>query len=242
MRSPYRPPGCASGLFGSRHRRGSGSRLDEDGLDRHVQIAPVAVTLSSEKRVIPPAMAYLASVRVGPLVDVVGDVVAPVLQEFGRGAGVVDLVEVHLQRLVKAVDAHREDDDDQRHDDPDVQLVEAAARLGVERGRSVGEPRRTPQAVPQPHDPIGHVERPRRGVLGLGLGPIGLTRRDFSGDFIPGFLFGFGVLHTAPTLLETSKTPRPSSARPTAASQKPTPSIGGHGTSRCLAKSATRSA
>jgi hypothetical protein len=45
---------------------------------------------------------------------------------------VVDLVEMHLGRLAEAVDAHREDGQSQGHDDPDVELVEAAARLGVQ--------------------------------------------------------------------------------------------------------------
>jgi hypothetical protein len=95
-----------------------------------------------------------------------GSAVAPLLQELGGGPGVIDLVEVHLQRLVEAVDAHRQDGHDQGHDDPQVQLVEAAARLRVERGGSVRVRGSARQPVPQPHDPARHVDRVGRGRRG----------------------------------------------------------------------------
>ena len=52
-------------------------------------------------------------VRVGPLVDVVREPVAPLLQELGRGPGVIDLVEVHLVRLGQPERSERQARDDE---------------------------------------------------------------------------------------------------------------------------------
>ena len=98
----------------------------------------------------PERHGVLGQVRVRPLVDVVGDVVAPVLEELGRRPGVVDLVEVHLVRLLEPIgpEQHRADEDDQH--EPQVEAVEAAAafesqeRAAVGADRDVAEPRREP--------------------------------------------------------------------------------------------------
>ena len=71
--------------------------------------------------------------RVRPFVDVMRRRVAPVLKELRSAAGVIGLVVVHLSRLAEPVHASREQDDEESHDDPAVQPVEPAARLGVRR-------------------------------------------------------------------------------------------------------------
>ncbi len=88
------------------------------------------------------------------------DVVAPVLQELRRAAGVIHLVEVHLQRLVEAIHPHRQDQHDQGRNDPQVQLIEAATRFRVERRGSVGVWRSARQPPPQAHDLARNVPRP----------------------------------------------------------------------------------
>ncbi len=88
----------------------------------------------------------------GVLVDVVGLAIAPVLQELRRGPGVIDLVEVHLVRLGQAIDPEDERGDDEHGQDPDIEPVEAAARLVVKGPGSVGQ-RRTG---------VDHSSEPRR--------------------------------------------------------------------------------
>ena len=73
----------------------------------------------------------------GPLVDVVGVAVPPLLQELGAGPGVVDLVEVHLVRLGEPEHPQAEDRDDEHDEHPEVEAVEAAAGLVVEGSRAV---------------------------------------------------------------------------------------------------------
>ena len=146
------------------HRRGRGSRLDEDVLDGGIERAGGRDLVVREERD-PGRDAVFGHVRVGPLVyvaprDVVRNPVPPVLQELGRRPGVIHLIEVHLLRLAQAVDPHGQDDYRECHDHPDVQLVEATSRLRIDRGGPVGMSRRASQPVPQPHDPRRHVERP----------------------------------------------------------------------------------
>ena len=89
-----------------RERRGRGSRLDQRALDRDTEIAGCRGLVVREERD-PAGNGVFGKVRVSPLVDVVRDLVAPVLQELRRGPGVIHLIEVHLQRLTEAVDPHR---------------------------------------------------------------------------------------------------------------------------------------
>src|ERR1700675_1855092 len=77
-------------------------------------------------------------VRMGPLVDVVRQAVAPVLQEFSGGSSVVDLVEMHLVRLGQAGGAQREAGDDENEDKPQIKPVETAAALPDEQAAAVG--------------------------------------------------------------------------------------------------------
>ena len=60
-------------------------------------------------------------VRVGPLVDVVGVAIPPVLEELGRRAGVVDLVEVHLVRLGEPEHPDAEDRREEHDEDPQIE-------------------------------------------------------------------------------------------------------------------------
>src|SRR6266850_2288947 len=96
--------------------------------DRHAEIArpghPV-VTPGDEAA----GHDVFGEVGMGPLVDVVGDPVAPVLEELRRGPGVVDLVEVHLVGLGETEDPEPENRHDEDDDDPRVEAVEPAARL-----------------------------------------------------------------------------------------------------------------
>jgi hypothetical protein len=73
-----------------------------------------------------------------PLVDFVRQAVPPVLEELGRRPRVVDLVEVHLVRLVEPPHADREHRDRQEDEDPHVELVEAPAALVVQQPASIG--------------------------------------------------------------------------------------------------------
>ena len=86
----------------------------------------------------------------GPLVDVVGDPVAPVLEELRRGAGVVDLVEVHLVGLGETENPEPENRDDEDDDDPCVEAVEPAARLTHELARTIGPKRPVEQSAAEP--------------------------------------------------------------------------------------------
>ena len=77
------------------------ARLDQRVVDRGADRARRADPVVAE-RGDPGRDQVLAEVRVGPLVDVALVAVPPVLEELGRGARVVDLVEVHVQRLRRA--------------------------------------------------------------------------------------------------------------------------------------------
>ncbi len=78
------------------------ARLDRGVADGHAEVARRLRRRGPRTATIPPAIAYLARCGMGPLVDVVRDAVAPVLEELGRRARVVDLVEVHARRLARA--------------------------------------------------------------------------------------------------------------------------------------------
>src|SRR5437870_1888266 len=78
------------------------ARLDDRGDDRHAKLAGRTDAILAEGHD-PDRHGVLGQVRVGPLVDRQRrDPVAPVLQELGGGAWVVDLVEVHLVRRIEA--------------------------------------------------------------------------------------------------------------------------------------------
>ena len=92
----------------------------------------------------------LGQVRVGEFVDRVGLPVAPVLQEFGGGAGVIDLVEVHPVRLCQPKGSQRQGGHDDDHQQPQVESIEPPAGLAVEPPRAIrpecphGQPRGQP--------------------------------------------------------------------------------------------------
>ena len=110
----------------------------------------------------------------GPLVDVALVAVAPVLEELGRGARVIDLVEVHGQRLPEPERAQHERGHDQHHEQPQVELVEATASLVGKRGAPVGHdgPLVEPLAEPQAQRALAEdrARAPhRRRLLRLGF-------------------------------------------------------------------------
>ena len=80
----------------------------------------------------PQRHGVLGEMGVGVLVDVVGLVVAPVLEELHRGPRVIDLVEVHVVRLGQPVPAQRDrrQQDAQRHEQ--VEPVETSGGLADE--------------------------------------------------------------------------------------------------------------
>ena len=93
----------------------------------------------------------------GELVDVVGLAVAPVLEEFGRGPSVIDLVEVHpigLRQAERAQDETRHDEDDE---EPQVEPVETArrARRAGARDRSARRARTAPSPNGRGRPPDG---------------------------------------------------------------------------------------
>ena len=63
--------------------------------------------------------------------------VAPVLQELGGRARVIDLVEVHLLRLVEPEGPQDHRADHEYHDDPQIEPVEPPTALVPERGGPV---------------------------------------------------------------------------------------------------------
>ena len=137
---------------------GDDSRLYDGVFDVHSQVARGGDLVVGKENE-PARNRVFGQVGVGPLVDGVRDVVSPVLQELGRGPGVVDLVEMHLERLAQAIDAQRQSDHDEEGDEPDVHLVESAPRLGIQRGRSIRRCRALVDAAPQPHHARRHVLR-----------------------------------------------------------------------------------
>ena len=148
------------------------ARLDRGRHDGHLEIARGGhVVLAPEHD--PGRHQVLGEVRVGPLVDVVRQAVAPVLEELRRGPCVIDLVEVHLERLVEPEGAQHHRPEDEHDDDPQVEPVEPAAALVTDRGRPVGPDPRVVVAGLEPGDDADVVEgaaggpaRHRRGRRG----------------------------------------------------------------------------
>ena len=83
----------------------------------------------------------LGQVRVGVLVDRVRDAVAPVLQELGRRARVIDLVEVHAVGLLDAEGAQAERGHEDDHQQQQVEPVEPARALADQLGAAVAADR-----------------------------------------------------------------------------------------------------
>ena len=94
----------------------------------------------------------LGEVGVGPFVDVVGQAVAPVLEELGGRPGVVDLVEVHLIWLGEAERPERHRGDDEDDQEPQVKAVEPASTFGDERRAAVRADRSVAEPGPEPAD------------------------------------------------------------------------------------------
>ena len=144
------------------------ARLDQRVVDRGLDRARCADPVVAE-RGDPRRDQVLAEVRVGPLVDVALVAVPPVLEELGRGARVVDLVEVHVQRLPEPERAQHERGHDQHHEQPQVELVEATAALVGERCAPVGHdrPLAEPLAEPQAERALAQdrARAPRRRGL-----------------------------------------------------------------------------
>ena len=100
----------------------------------------------------PQGHRVLREVRVGPLVDVVGDAVAPVLEELDGRPRVVHLVEVHLDRLTEPPDPAGQERRRENEDHPQVEPVEAPAGLPLEAGGSIGADRSLAEPDPEPAD------------------------------------------------------------------------------------------
>ena len=129
------------------------------GPDRHVQLARGAdVVLAPQHQA--AGHRVLGQVRVGPLVDVVVQPVAPALQELGRGPRVVDLVEVHLGGLGQAEGAQAQGRAEEHEQDPHVEAVEAAAALVAERRAAVGAHGQVVGPLAQPAGDADLAERP----------------------------------------------------------------------------------
>ena len=134
------------------------ARLDGGGDDRHAEVARGVHVVAAPQHD-PGSHQVLGQVRVRPLVDVVRQAVAPVLQELRGRPGVVDLVEVHLLRLVEPEGAKHHRADDQDDDDPQVELVEPSAALVAERRRPIRPHGRIAVSRLQPADHAELVER-----------------------------------------------------------------------------------
>ena len=124
-------------------------RLDHGVHDGHPELARRPDPVLAEGHD-PDGHRVLGQVRVRPFVDVVGQPVAPVLQELGRGPRVVDLVEVHLVRLVEPPHADGEEADREDGQHPYVEAVQPAASLVFESPTPVAAQRRVGQARLEP--------------------------------------------------------------------------------------------
>ena len=151
------------------------ARLERRVADRRPEVARGHHLVVPEE-VDPLRDGVLGQVRVGVLVDPVRLAVVPVLQELGRRPGVVDLVEVHPQRLAEpeGPQAERRDHEDQQ--EPEIEPVEAAAGLAaqargpVERRRH--RVRREGDRIRVDHDRGQHAT----GRLAIGLRRLGHQR------------------------------------------------------------------
>ena len=133
---------CSPGASSST-RRGSTATARTGALEvaRRADVVPAPQDETAGHRV-------LREVRVGPLVDVVGQAVAPVLEELGRRPRVVDLVEVHLVRLGEPERAQQHRPDHEQDHEQQVELVQPAATLRAERRAAVGRGRAARPAAP----------------------------------------------------------------------------------------------
>ena len=151
-------PATGQGLVGI-------AALDRRIADRHVQLAGLRDVVPGERD---DARRHrvLREVRVRPLVDLLADAVAPELQELGGRPRVIDLVEVHLDRLFEAEGAEQQRGDDEHREEPQVEAVEAAAGLPVERCRAIRTRRRLADAITEADPPwavvVDAVDLPRR--------------------------------------------------------------------------------
>ena len=156
------------------------SMLDGGGADRRSDVAgPIDVVTAPQHD--PGSHGVLREVRVRPFIDVVRLAVAPILEELGRGAGVIDLVEVHLVGLGQAERAQPERGQQQDDHDPDVEAVEAAAAFPDQGPAPVGADGSLRQPVMDPPDDTALRERgpvaPGREVRrGIGCRPGGARR------------------------------------------------------------------
>ena len=134
------------------------ARLDGDGPDRRLEVARRAdVVLAPQDET--AGHRVLREVRVRPLVDVVGQPVAPVLEELGRRPRVVDLVEVHLVRLGEPERAQQHRPDHEHDHEEQVELVQPAATLRAKRRAAVGSERHLAQPRLEPADDAQLLER-----------------------------------------------------------------------------------
>ncbi len=138
------------------------ARLDRGVPHGHAQVARGGHVVPREGDD-PGGHRVLGEVWMGPLVDVVGDVVAPGLQELGGGARVVDLIEMHPGGVAEPVRAQDQRTDHEHDQEEQVQPVQAASWLAVEARRSVRAEGRLAHAGPQPRD--GPHLRPGRPVV-----------------------------------------------------------------------------
>ena len=124
----------AGPLAGDRHV--DPARLDRRGPDRDPKVARGGHVVAAPQDD-PAGHQVLGEVRMGPLVDVVRQAVAPVLEELGGRPRVVDLVEVHLVGLGQAEGAQQQRADDQEDDEEEVEPVEPAAAFGSQEHAAV---------------------------------------------------------------------------------------------------------
>ena len=131
------------------HRRVVPAILDRRVVDVNAEVArrshPVVAPRDDPER-----HRVLREMGVGELVDRVGDPVPPVLQELGRGARVIDLVEMHRVRLGEPPHPQAKRGDYEDNEQPDVEPVEAAAELAAERPGPVGTERGACDAPAEP--------------------------------------------------------------------------------------------
>ena len=123
-----------------RHRRVFPARFDEDVGDGcpEVRLSGHPVVAEGDQA---EGHRVLGEMGVGELVDVVDLPVAPVLEELGRGPGVVDLVEVHPIGFGEPEPADHQRCDDDHDEEPQVEPIEPPTGLPVEPTGSVRQDR-----------------------------------------------------------------------------------------------------
>ena len=141
------------------------SWLDRGRRDRRAQIArPRDVVLAPQHQ--PRGHRVLGEVRMGPLVDVVGLAVSPVLQELHGRPGVIDLVEMRLVRLFQAEGPHPERRQQQDDQDPRVEAIQSPAALPEERPAPIRPHRAFGESGPDPAHEAAVGERGARAPCG----------------------------------------------------------------------------